>query len=53
VTEHETLDVFGLKREVSGIQFAENEKGRVLRLTLPGEEAGTCERRIWGSFRAE
>jgi len=53
VTELETLDIFGLKREVSGIQFAENEKGRILSSTLPGEEAGTCERRISGSFRAE
>jgi hypothetical protein len=51
--ELETLDIFGLKREVSGIQFAEDEKGRVLSLTLPGEEAGTCERRISGSFRSE
>jgi hypothetical protein len=53
VTELETLESFGLKREVFGIQFAENEKGRVLSWTLPGEEAGTCESRISGSFKVE
>jgi hypothetical protein len=29
------------------------KKGGLLSLILPGEEAGTCERRISGSFRAE
>ena len=53
VAELKIREFLGMKGEVSGIQFGEIENRRILSMTLPGEEAGTCERRISGSLRVE
>jgi hypothetical protein len=50
--ELETLESSGLEERPPVFSSPRMKRG-ILSMILPGEEAGTCERRISGSFRAE
>jgi hypothetical protein len=51
--ELENLEFFGLGEKSPVFSSRRIKRGGILSMTLPGEEAGTCERRMSGSFRAE